>query len=191
MKQLKHRPYLVCVTGLKNSGKTTVCTALIADLTARGYTVAALKSSHVARLALDHRAGDSYALAVSGAAFVLVQGPEESLILERGGRSFRQILEQVPERVDFIVSEGGELEAAGSVIVCLSNPSDWEKTLQVRCVPGDKILGVAGSFVRSAGTGSPDGAGAGVKSIQGIPVFDVARAENRQTLVERIIGAAG
>lgn len=191
MKQLKHRPYLVCVTGLKNSGKTTVCTALITDLTARGYTVAALKSSHVARLTLDHRSGDSYALAESGAAFVLVQGPQESLILESGGRSFRQMLEKIPERVDFIVSEGGEPEAADSVIVCLSNSAEWEETLQVRCVPGDKILGVAGTFVRSAGTGSPNNAVEGMKSFAGLPVFDAARAEDRQTLAERIIGAAG
>jgi molybdopterin-guanine dinucleotide biosynthesis protein MobB len=181
VKQLKRHPYLVCVTGLKNSGKTTICTALIADLTARGYTVAALKSSHVARLTLNHRSGDSYALTQSGASFVMVQGSEESLILERGDRSFRQMLDTVPERVDFIVSEGGEPEPAGAVIVCLSDPSDWEETLRVRRVPKDKILGVAGSFVRSKG----------VKSFSGLPVFDATRAEDRQNLVERIIRATG
>ena len=72
MEPPKHRRCLVCVTGLKNSGKTTVCTALIAELTSLGYAVAALKSSHVSRLSLDHHSGDSYALAESGAQFVLV-----------------------------------------------------------------------------------------------------------------------
>lgn len=182
MKHLKHPPYLVCVTGLKNSGKTTVCTALIADLSARGYTVAALKSSHVARLTLDHRAGDSYALAEAGARFVLVQGPQESLILERGGRSFRQMLERVPDRLDFIVSEGGEPQAAGTVIVCLGDPSDWEETLQLRRVPRDRILAVAGSFVRSA---------EGTKNFEGIPVCDSTRSRDLQTLAERIVKAAG
>jgi molybdopterin-guanine dinucleotide biosynthesis protein MobB len=191
VKQLKRRPYLVCVTGLKNSGKTTVCTALIEDLTARGCTVGALKSSHVARLTLDHRSGDSYALAESGACFVLVQGPEESLILERGGRSFRQMLERVPEEVDFIVSEGGEPRAAGTVVVCLADPSDWAETLRVRRVPRDKILAVAGSFVRSIQTYSRDGAAGGVKSFEGIPIFDATRDEDRQTLVEQILRTAG
>ena len=179
MKQLKHHPYLVCVTGLKNSGKTTVCTALIEDLTARGCTVGALKSSHVARLTLDHRSGDSYALAESGARFVLVQGPEESLILERRGRSFRQMLERVPEGVDFIVSEGGDPRAAGSVIVCLGDASDWNETLRVRGIPGDQILAVSESFVRDGGE----------ESFEGFPVYDATREEERRALVERVLEA--
>ena len=182
MKQLKRRPYLVCVTGLKNSGKTTVCTVLIEELGARGYTVAALKSSHVDRLTLDHRSGDSHALAESGACFVLVQGPQESLILERGGRSFEQMLECVPEGMDFIVSEGGQAQAADAVIVCLSDPSDWEETLRVRRVPRDRILAVAGTFVCVAGV---------EKSFSGLPVVDATRNQDRQTLIELILKAPG
>jgi len=176
---LKHPPYLICVTGLKNSGKTTVCTALIGELTARGFTVGALKSSHVLRLALDHRSGDSYSLAESGASFVLVQGPQESLILERRGRSFRQMIERVPEGVDFIVSEGGQPRAAGSVILCLGDASDWNETLRVRGIPGDKILAVSGSFVRDGGE----------ESFEGFPVYDATREEERRALVERVLEA--
>jgi len=182
VKQLKRRPYLVCVTGLKNSGKTTVCTVLIEELGARGYTVAALKSSHVDRLTLDHRSGDSHALAESGACFVLVQGPQESLILERGGRSFEQMLECVPEGMDFIVSEGGQAQAADAVIVCLSDPSDWEETLRVRRVPRDRILAVAGTFVCVAGV---------EKSFSGLPVVDATRNQDRQPLIELILKAPG
>jgi molybdopterin-guanine dinucleotide biosynthesis protein MobB len=178
VKQLKRRPYLVCVTGLKNSGKTTVCTALIEELTARGYTVAALKSSHVSRLTLDHRSGDSHALAESGACFVLVQGPQESLILERGSRSFEQMLECVPEGMDFIVSEGGKPQSADAVIVCLSDSSNWQETLRVRRVPRDRILAVAGTFVLGAGV---------EKSFSGLPVVDATRNQDRQALIERIV----
>jgi molybdopterin-guanine dinucleotide biosynthesis protein MobB len=181
VKHLRNRPYLVCVTGLKNSGKTTVCTALISALTGRGYTVGALKSSHVIRLALDHHSGDSYALAESGAHFVLVQGPEQSLIFERGGRSFGEMLERVPEDVDFIVSEGGEAPAAATVIVCLGDRGDWEETLRVRRVPRDRILGVSGSFLRAA---------EGVKEVEGTPVFDATRAEDQTILTERILQVA-
>lgn len=172
-------PYLVCVAGLKNSGKTTVCTAIIADLTARGYSVAALKSSHVAGLSLDHSATDSYALAESGASFVLVQSREESLILERSTRTFEEMIRRVPEKVQFIVSEGGKAEAADAVVVCLTDTSKWDETLQVRRVPKRKILGLAGPF---AGPESSCG-----QSFDGFPVFDVRDAGCRKSLVDLIL----
>jgi molybdopterin-guanine dinucleotide biosynthesis protein MobB len=167
------------VAGLKNSGKTTVCTAIITGLTARGYSVAALKSSHVAGLTLDHRATDSYALAESGASFVLVQGREESLILERINRSFEEMIRRVPDTIQFIISEGGEAEAADAVVVCLTDTSKWGETLEVRSVPRKKILGLAGPFV---GPESPSG-----QSFNGFPVFDIRDAGGRESLVELIV----
>jgi molybdopterin-guanine dinucleotide biosynthesis protein MobB len=169
------------VTGLKNSGKTTACTALIGQLTDRGCAVAAIKSSHVRKLTLDYSAGDSFALADSGARFVLVQGPEESLILEKGGRSYSDMLDRVPEGVDFIISEGGEPRAARAVIVCLRDPSDWEETLKVRQIPEERILAVAGSFLLNAG---------GMESFEGFPVCDATRPADCSFLVQRIIEAA-
>jgi molybdopterin-guanine dinucleotide biosynthesis protein MobB len=176
---VKPIPYLVCVAGLKNSGKTTVCTAIIADLTARGYSVAALKSSHVERLTLDHRATDSYGLAESGASFVLVQSREESLILERRTRTFEEMIRLVPDTVQFIISEGGAAEAADEVVVCLTDTSKWGETLQVRCVPLKKILGLAGPFV------SPESSSG--QSFNGFPVFDVRDTGDRESLVELIV----
>jgi Cys-tRNA synthase (O-phospho-L-seryl-tRNA:Cys-tRNA synthase) len=112
----------------------------------------------------------------------MVQGPQQSLILERGGRSFRQMIDRVPKQVDFIVSEGGDAQAAATVIVCLADRADWEETLQVRSVPRDKILAVAGSFVSVAGT---------LETFGGIAVFDSTRVEDRQALVQRILKAEG
>ena len=180
---MKPIPYLVCVAGLKNSGKTTVCTAIIADLTARGYSVAALKSSHVARLTLDHRAADSYALAESGASFVLVQSPEESLILERSTRTFEEMVRRVPDTVQFIISEGGEAETADAVVVCLTDTSKWGETLKVRRVPRKKILGLAGPFV-----GPEPSSG---QSFNGLPVFDITEAAGRESLAELIVKRMG
>ena len=173
---MKPIPYLVCVAGLKNSGKTTVCTAIITDLTARGYSVAALKSSHVARLTLDPRATDSYALAESGASFVLVQSREQSLILERSKRSFEEMIRRVPDTVQFIISEGGEAQVADAVVVCLTDTSKWAETLQVRRIPWAKILGLAGPFGQN---------------FNGFPLFDVGDAGGRESLVERILKGAG
>lgn len=180
---MKPIPYLVCVAGLKNSGKTTVCTAIISDLTARGYSVAALKSSHVDRLALDHRASDSYALAESGATFVLVQSREQSLILERSTRTFEEMVRRVPDTVQFIISEGGEAEAADAAVVCLTDISKWAETLRVRRLSRAKILGLAGPFV---GPESSNG-----QNIHGFPVFDVRDAGGRESLVELIVKRGG
>ena len=183
MKHNKRHPRLICVTGLKNSGKTTVCTALIAELIARGLAVAALKSSHVSRLTLDSRSGDSFALAESGASFVLVQGPGESLIHEKGGRSFAEMVERVPEDADYIISEGGDPGAAEAVIVCLKDRSEWEDTLRTRGVPRSRILAVSGSF--AGGRGAP-----GNRTFEGFPVVDAARDEDRRALAERILSNA-
>ena len=184
MKHRKHHSRLICVTGLKNSGKTTVCTALIADLTTRGFTVAALKSSHVSRLSLDSRSEDSFALAQSGARFVLVQGPEESLNHERGGRSFAEMVERVPDDADYIISEGGDPGAAEGVVVCLGDPSDWEETLRIRGIPRINILAVSGSFAGRRGDHSN-------RTFEGFPVVDAAQEEDRRTLMERILSIAG
>ncbi|MBN2551429.1 MAG: molybdopterin-guanine dinucleotide biosynthesis protein MobB [Spirochaetales bacterium] len=190
---MKHHPTLICVTGLKNSGKTTVCTALIAELDARGFRVAALKSSHVAVLDLDHRGGDSYALAESGACFVLVQGARQSLIFERVTRSFAQMLDRVPEGTDFIVSEGCDAEAGAAadaaVIICLADAGAWEETLRVRRIPRDSILAVAGSFAAAylhEAEGTAPAAGFG-----GFPLLDITRERDRKALVERILRMAG
>jgi molybdopterin-guanine dinucleotide biosynthesis protein MobB len=174
--------------GLKNSGKTTVCTALIAGLRSRGYRVAALKSSHVDRLRLDHRDTDSYALAESGAEFVLVQGAQESLILERGGRSFRQMIRRIPKDLHFTISEGGDARAAAGVVVCLSDPADWEQTLEVRRVPREKILAVSGRLVVS---GSAPSSAPGGRRHEGLPLIDSTTAEGKRTLVESILKATG
>jgi molybdopterin-guanine dinucleotide biosynthesis protein MobB len=168
-------PYLVCVAGLKNSGKTTVCTAIISDLASRGYSVAALKSSHVARLTLDHSATDSYALAESGACFVLVQSREESLILERSTRTFAEMIRRVPDNVQFIICEGGEAQKADAVVVCLSDASKWAESLRVRRIPENKILGLAGPFASPASSIG--------QNFKGLPVFDVREAGGRESLV--------
>jgi len=145
--------------------------------------VAALKSSHVERLTLDHGATDSYALAESGASFVLVQSREESLILERSTRTFEEMIRCVPNTIQFIISEGGEAEAADEVVVCLTDASQWARTLAVRRVPMKKILGLAGPFV---GPKSSNG-----QSFNGFPVFDVRDAGDRDSLVELIMKRGG
>ena len=179
--KVKHHPYLLCVTGLKNSGKTTVCSKIIGGLTARGHQVAALKSSHVSALRLDHRATDSHALAESGARFVLVQAAEQSLIVERTRRSFAQMLECVPKDVRFVVSEGGDPSAADAVIVCLHDTGQLAETVRVRRIPHAKILAVAGPC---AHPGAPE-------SLREIPVFDIKKAVHTKCLLELLLRSAG
>jgi hypothetical protein len=132
-----------------------------------------------------------------------VQGSKQSLIFERGARTFAQMRDRVPEDTDFIVSEGCDAQAAAAVVICLSDAGAWKETLRVRRVPRERILAVAGPFAgpygrsagRSGASGSrlPAAAGsaAAMATFQGFPLIDITLARDRQALVERILQAAG
>jgi hypothetical protein len=89
--------------------------------------------------------------------------------------------------MDFIISEGGEAAAADSVIVCLTNASAWDETLQVRRIPPDKIIALSGPFVAELRGAGKQGEARG--SYRGLPLFDVRQAEEYRRLVELIVGA--
>jgi len=59
------------VTGWKNSGKTTLVAALIAEFVARGYRVAAVKHAHH-EFDIDHEGRDSHKYRLAGAREVAV-----------------------------------------------------------------------------------------------------------------------
>lgn len=64
-------PPIFGVVGWKKSGKTTLVAALIAEFTARGYTVAAMKHAHHA-FDIDHPGRDSHAFREAGARQVAI-----------------------------------------------------------------------------------------------------------------------
>lgn len=73
---------VVGVTGWKNSGKTTLVTKIVAELTRRGYTVSTVKHAHHA-FDVDHEGTDSFRHREAGAIEVaLVSGKRWALMHE-------------------------------------------------------------------------------------------------------------
>lgn len=178
-------PYLISVLGLKKSGKTAVGEGLIASLRARGYTVAAMKSSHLRRLDLDREAADSSRLAAAGADYLLVHTAGEILTLERREHRapFAELLAGVPSRIQFIVSEGGEADRADAVVLCLKKARDVSETVGTRRVPQARILALSGLIGSSR---SPP-----IGEHKDIPVFDIRDANQRESLTDLILRRAG
>ncbi len=177
--------FLVSVLGLKKSGKTTVCRAIIASLCARGYTVAAIKTSHLAELNLDREGTDSFALAEAGAGFLIAGTAGQMLVLERleGKKPFSGLLALVPGRFQFVVAEGGDAGLSAAVVVCLDSPERWRETVGVRRVPPDKILALSG-LLAAAGSGAEH-------EYLGFPVVDIRDPKQREALTELILKRAG
>ena len=73
------------VTGWKNSGKTTLVSRLVAEITARGYSVSTVKHAHH-NFDIDQKGRDSYAHREAGAHEVaLVSGRRWALMHELRG----------------------------------------------------------------------------------------------------------
>jgi molybdopterin-guanine dinucleotide biosynthesis protein MobB len=183
-------PFIVSVVGLKKSGKTTVASALIAALSARGYRVAGLKKSHLRRLSLDPRGTDSFRLAEAGALFVAARAREETVTVLRGPQpgDLEDLLSLVPRSMQIVVSEGSAGALRTGVVLCLREADQLEETLRVRGVRPAELIALSGSF-----TADPRAAAALRASSPEVlpPVINIMVVEEREALCERILAAAG
>ncbi len=143
---------ILSVVGPSGSGKTTILTALIGELTRRGYRVAAIKHSHHPGLMPDIPGKDSYRLWEAGAQAVALVGPDLLALRRRGegGWALSQLLPLLRGMADIVVVEGYAAQslpriqvwrqglgppprpAAGRALAVVGDaPPDWEgPTLQ-------------------------------------------------------------
>lgn len=100
------------ITGWKNSGKTTLVTRLVSELTARGYKVSTIKHAHH-RFDIDRPGADSYRHREAGATEVaLVSGHRWVLMHELRGED-EPSMEAVLARLspcDLVLVEGYKRE---------------------------------------------------------------------------------
>ena len=68
--------------GNSNSGKTTLLTALIADIAAAGLKVGAVKHHHRS-FTIDHEGKDSQRFTAAGARKTIITGPEQTALIEQ------------------------------------------------------------------------------------------------------------
>jgi molybdopterin-guanine dinucleotide biosynthesis protein B len=106
-----HRPSpaVVCVIGTKNSGKTALTVALVAELSRRGHRVMSAKHGHGFRL--DTPGTDSWKHRHDGgAARVALVGPEDMAVVGDWGHEGEPPLADVVSRflwdADVVIAEG-------------------------------------------------------------------------------------
>lgn len=173
-------PFVVAVLGLKDSGKTTVCEALIGELRARGHRVAAAKTSHLESLDRGRPGSDSERLARAGADYVAARAAGETLEWHARRLGPEELTGRVPPGIDVLLSEGGEPELeAGAAVVCLSDASAFAETVAVRRVPVERVVALSGRFAA--------GAGAGGLCLPPLPVLDPRVSRDLARLADLIL----
>ncbi len=78
------KPKVIAIVGGKKVGKTTTTENLIAELTRRGYTVAALKHISEPEWTVDTPGKDTYRFSQKGAKSIIVLAPNELVVIEKG-----------------------------------------------------------------------------------------------------------
>lgn len=97
------------ISGWKNSGKTTLTSALIRELSARGYRVSSVKHAHH-NVDVDQEGTDSYKHRAAGASEVMLATSKRFALMheiaeEEGEFELNGLLEKMSE-VDLILVEG-------------------------------------------------------------------------------------
>lgn len=97
------------ISGWKNSGKTTLTSALIRELSARGYRVSSVKHAHH-NVDVDQQGTDSYKHRAAGASEVMLASSKRFALMheiaeEDGEFELGELLEKMSE-VDLILVEG-------------------------------------------------------------------------------------
>ena len=110
---------VVGVAGWKNSGKTTLVTRLVAELSGRGYRIATVKHAHH-EADIDHEGTDSFRHRSAGASEVaLVTSVRWALVHELRGEpepSLADILTRL-SAADLVIVEGYKREAIPKIEV--------------------------------------------------------------------------
>jgi molybdopterin-guanine dinucleotide biosynthesis protein B len=79
-------PPVFGVVGWKNSGKTTLMSNLIRELTDRGYAVSVIKHAH-AKFEIDHPGRDSFKMREAGARQVMLSSPRRFALMRELGNA--------------------------------------------------------------------------------------------------------
>ncbi len=108
------KPKVLAVVGGKKVGKTTTTENLIAELTKRGYKVAAIKHIAEPDWSIDTIGKDTYRFAQHGAKTIIAVAAKETVTIEKNdGKeiNLRNLLRKAPN-CDVILTEGLKKEVA-------------------------------------------------------------------------------
>lgn len=120
--------YVWQITGYKNSGKTTLVSALIPLLKSKGCRTAVIKHD-VHGFNLDHSGTDTHSFREAGADAVAITSPNRSALIWEEGETLQQMVEQLQE-YDVILVEGFKQETYPKLLL-LRGREDMELLEQV------------------------------------------------------------
>jgi molybdopterin-guanine dinucleotide biosynthesis adapter protein len=106
-------PPVLGVVGWKNSGKTTLMTNLISELTNRGLSVSIIKHAH-AKFEIDHPGRDSFKMREAGACQVMLSSPRRFAVMRELGNAPEMTFEELLPYAgpcDLVLVEGYKREA--------------------------------------------------------------------------------
>ena len=109
---------IISIVGLKNTGKTSLTSKVIKELTNRGFKVASIKHSHH-QMEMDHEGTDTYKQMESGSDFVVgIGGRTYFNINERLDLERILFLIKLIENPDFVVIEGFKAYPYAKIATC-------------------------------------------------------------------------
>ena len=132
---------IISIVGLKNTGKTSLTSKVIKELTNRDYKVASIKHSHH-QMEMDHKGTDTYKQMESGSDFVVgIGGRTYFNINERLDLERILFLIKLIENPDFVVIEGFKSYHYAKVATCVEVEDEYTiKTVNSFEITDDEIL---------------------------------------------------
>ena len=116
---------IISIVGLKNTGKTSLTSKIIKELTNRDFKVASIKHSHH-QMEMDHEGTDTYKQMESGSDFVVgIGGRTYFNINERLDLERILFLIKLMENPDFVVIEGFKAYPYAKIATCEEVKDDY------------------------------------------------------------------
>ena len=107
------KPPVFGVVGWKNSGKTTLMTSMISELTGRGFDVSVIKHAHV-KFDVDHPGRDSFKMREAGARQVMLSSPRRFAVMRELGEAPEMTFDELlpyAGSCDLVLVEGYKRDA--------------------------------------------------------------------------------
>lgn len=116
---------VIAIVGRSNSGKTTFLVKLVAELSARGYRVGAVKHSEVG-FDLDRPGKDTWLMSRAGASAIAMACPKELAVIKKRSEEpeLDEVVELLREDCDIVLVEGYKRASVPKVEVHRRSLSD-------------------------------------------------------------------
>ncbi len=121
------------VTGKKDSGKTTMVTSIIEELTKNGYYTASVKHTR-GEYGIDKEGTDTWKHGKAGAAIVVFSTPMETTISIKAKKSLNEILKILSQfDLDVVIVEGMKEEDIPGIDPSKADEIDMNEVVQNLC----------------------------------------------------------